>query len=186
MSVSPPAAFKTAGLLVLGEVGLERESLAAVGTAEGLVRAVRLHMGSQIALVRKRLAADGTPEGFLAGVGADVALQEPGPGEGFAAVGTAAAGPVGAKVHGERGRAAVLSPAGGTVQLLTAGGCGPLGGVAVTAGGGAVGLAVAGKVAAAGVALPALPAGVGGGGGGVAFPAAAPAAALGPKERFMA
>jgi hypothetical protein len=90
---------------------------------------------------------------------------------------------VGAQVHGERGRAAVLSPAGGTVQLLKAGGCGPRGGVAVTAGGGAMGLAVAGKVAAAGVALPALPAGVGGGGGGVAFPAAAPAAAFGPKEK---
>ena len=169
-----------AGLLVLGEVGLEREGLAAVGTAEGLVRAVRLHMRSQIALVRKRLAAHGTPEGLLARVGADVTLQEPGPGKAFAAVGTAAAGPVGAQVHGERGRAAVLTPTGGTVQLLTAGGCGPLGGVGVTADGGAVGLAVAGKVAAAGVAFPALPAGVGGGGG-VALPAAAPAAALGPK-----
>jgi hypothetical protein len=43
-----------------------------------------------------------------------------------------------------------------------------------------MGLAVAGKVAAAGVAFPALPAGVR---GGVAFPAAATAAALGPKEK---
>ncbi len=165
---------------MLGEIGLEREGLAAVGTAEGLVRAVRLYMRSLIALVRKCFAAHGTPEGLLAGVGADVALQEPGPGKGFAAVGTAAAGPVGAQVHGERGRAAVLSPAGGTVQLLTAGGCGPLGGVGVTAGGDAMGLPVAGKVAAAGVAFPALPAGVR---GGVAFPAAATAAALGPKEK---
>jgi hypothetical protein len=44
-----------------------------------------------------------------------------------------------------------------------------------------MGLAVAGKVAAAGIALSALPAGVGGGGG-VAFPAAAFAAALRPKQ----
>ena len=80
-----------AGLLVLGEVGLEREGLAAVGTAEGLVRAVRLHMGSQIALVRKCFRTNVTPKRLLARVGADVALQQPGPGEAFATKGTVTA-----------------------------------------------------------------------------------------------
>ena len=102
---------------MLGQVGPEREGLAAVGATKGFVRAVRLHMRSQIALVRKCLVANVTAEWFFAGVGPQVALEQPGPREALAAVWAAASGPVRPQMHSQSGRAAVGTSAGRTLQL---------------------------------------------------------------------
>ena len=69
---------------MFGQIRPQGKCFATLGTAEGLVRAVGLHVGPQVALVRKRFGADVTAERLLAGVGAQVALQQPGPRKAFA------------------------------------------------------------------------------------------------------
>ena len=102
---------------MFGQIRPQGKRLATLGTAEGLVRAVGLHVGPQVALVRKRFGADGTAEGLLAGVGAQVALQQPGPRKAFATKVASTPRAVGAQVHGQRGRAAVLAATGGALQF---------------------------------------------------------------------
>jgi hypothetical protein len=70
---------------VLVEIRLEREALLAALALEVLEGGVRLHVRAQVGAVCKGLAAVRTAEGFLARVRAHMALQQPGPGEGFAA-----------------------------------------------------------------------------------------------------
>jgi len=64
---------------VLVQVGLESEGLAASRTCVWLGVRVGLDVGAQVALVGERLLADAALEGLFACVGADVALEEPGP-----------------------------------------------------------------------------------------------------------
>ena len=67
-------------------------------------------MSPQVALVSKSLRALVARERLLSGVRPDVALQQPGPGEGFAAEGTPAALDrcVGSHVHRQGGRRVAL------------------------------------------------------------------------------
>ena len=76
-----PLRLEAAGLLVLGQVGLQSEAFTTFGAGKRFVRGVRLHMCSQVALVSEGFVAEVACEGFLPGVGPDVSLQQPGPGE---------------------------------------------------------------------------------------------------------
>ena len=76
-----PLSLHTAGLLVLGQVGLQGEAFTTFGAGKRFVRGVRLHVRSQVALVSEGFVAEVACEGFLPGVGPDVPLQQPGPGE---------------------------------------------------------------------------------------------------------
>ena len=69
-----------------------------------------LDVSSQVALVRESLGALVARERLLSSVCPDVALQQPWPGEGFAAEGAPAAldGCVGSHVHGQGGRRVAL------------------------------------------------------------------------------
>lgn len=69
---------------------------------------VGLEMGSQVGAVSKGAAAVGAGEGLLAGVGPDVALQQPGPGEGLPAGATHAGQRVASDVHLESTQADIL------------------------------------------------------------------------------
>ena len=126
---------------MLGEVTLQSKLFAASVAAEGLDVAVSLHVGPQVALVRETLAALATVVWLLSGVSPDVALEQPGAGEGLATEGALAARGVGPHVHVQGGGAAVL--------LVTV--CAPLH-VQV----GLVSLSVPGQVGAAGVGFAAL------------------------------
>ena len=66
---------------MLGEVTLQSELLATPVAAVGLDIAVSLDVGPQVALVCEALAALAALVGLLPGVGSDVALEQPGPGE---------------------------------------------------------------------------------------------------------
>ena len=79
--VSSTGKSQAAGLLMLGEVALESKFLPTSLAIEGLHVAVSLHMGSQVALVGKTFVTLCASVGFLPGVGPDVPLQQPGPGE---------------------------------------------------------------------------------------------------------
>lgn len=70
---------------MLVEVGLEGEGLVAQVALVVLVPGVRLHVRAQVGAVSKRLATVRTAVGFLPRVGAEVTLQQPGPGEQLAA-----------------------------------------------------------------------------------------------------
>ena len=96
---------------MLVEVRLEPEGLVALGADVGLLRVVRLLVGPQVGPVGKGLITNLAGEGLLAGVGPDVALEQPGPGEALAAVRTTAALVVGADVLGVGGH--------GDVDLVT-------------------------------------------------------------------
>ena len=99
---------ETARLLVLGEVTLQSKLFAASVAAKGLDVAVSLDVSPQVALVRKTLAALVTVVRLLSRVGPDVALEQPGAGEGLATEGALAARGVGPHVHVQGGGAAVL------------------------------------------------------------------------------
>lgn len=88
-------------LLVLVQVALECERLAAAAAHERLGGRVGLDVGAKVGLVGERLGALGALERLLAGVRADVALQQPGSGEALAAEGTLAALAMRPHVHGE-------------------------------------------------------------------------------------
>ena len=91
-------------------------------------------MRPEVGSVGKLFAALAAAERFLPGVGSHVSLQQPGPGEAFAAHITLVAEVVGENVHGQGGRA--------HVHLLADGArLGVLGGQRL------VGLLVSGKVA---------------------------------------
>ena len=130
---------------MLGQVGFEGKGFAAVAAGKRLVRRVCLDVGPQVALVRKALGTDVAGERLLAGVGADVSLQQPRPGEVLAAVGAGAAGTVRPQVHGQGGGAAVDARA--VRALASAAGAGSSG---------TVRLAVTGQVTAGAVGLAAL------------------------------
>lgn len=89
------------GLLVLVQVALECERLAAAAAHERLGGRVGLDVGAQVGLVGECLGALGALERLLAGVRADVALQQPGSGEALATEGTLAALAVRPHVHRE-------------------------------------------------------------------------------------
>ena len=93
---------------MFSQVTLQSKLLAASVAAKGLDVAVSLHVGPQVALVSKTLAALGTAEWLLSSVSPDVALQQPGPGEGLATEGALAARGVGPHVHAQGRGAAVL------------------------------------------------------------------------------
>ena len=93
---------------MLCEVTLQSKLFAASVAAKGLDVAVSLDVGPQVALVRKTLAALVTVVRLLSCVGPDVALEQPGAGEGLATEGALAARGVGPHVHVQGGRAAVL------------------------------------------------------------------------------
>ena len=76
-----PLRLEAAGLLVLGQVGLQGEAFTTFGAGKRFVRGVRLHVRSQVALIGEGFVAEVACEGFLPGVGPDVPLQQPGPGE---------------------------------------------------------------------------------------------------------
>jgi len=86
-------------LLVLVQVALERERLAAARARVRLVRRVRLDVRAKVGLVGERLGALRTAERPLAGVRAHVTLQQPRPREPLAAVRTRAALRVCPHVH---------------------------------------------------------------------------------------
>lgn len=65
-------------------------------------------MGAQVRAVREGSAAVGAGEGLLTSVGADVALQQPGPGEGLSAGRANAGQRVASDVHLQRAQAQVL------------------------------------------------------------------------------
>jgi len=65
--------------VVLVEVGLEREGLAAALARVQLERRVRLHVSAQVRPVGERLAAVRAAERLFAGVRAQVPLQQPRP-----------------------------------------------------------------------------------------------------------
>lgn len=74
---SQPLLFHTAGFFVLVQVAFERERFP---TAQAYVRLhtrVCLSVGAQIGFVGKRLTAELASERPFAGVGANVALQQP-------------------------------------------------------------------------------------------------------------
>ena len=79
--VSSTGKSQAAGLLMLGEVTLESKLLPTSLAIEGLHIAVSLYMGSQVALVGETFVTLCASVGFLPGVGPDVSLQQPGPGE---------------------------------------------------------------------------------------------------------
>ena len=89
-------------LLVLVQVALERERLAAPGARVRLVCRVRLDVRSKVGLVGERLGALRTAERAFAGVCANVSLEQPRPREPLAAVWTGAALRVCPHVHAVR------------------------------------------------------------------------------------
>lgn len=133
--------------LVLVQVGLEGEGLAAAAAHVRLFAGVRLDVGPQVGLVGEGLAALRTRERLLARVRADVTLQQPGSREALATVRACAALVVRAHVHAE-GRH-------GDVDLLAVG---TLAGLLVAVR--PVSLAVSGQVGRRAVALAAVFAGV--------------------------
>ena len=139
-----PVSLEAAGLLVLGEVGLEREALAALEAGERLVRRVSLNVSPQVALVSEGLVTEVTAEWFLSSVSSDVTLEQPRSGERLATERTLAARGVGPHVHAEGGRAAVLLVAVRAVLHVWVW---------------SVGLPVPSQVGAAGVTLPTVGAG---------------------------
>lgn len=70
---------------MLGQIRLESELLEAAQARERFHLRMRLDVCSEVALVSKRLGALVARERLLSSVGPDVALQQPGPGEGLAA-----------------------------------------------------------------------------------------------------
>jgi len=130
-------------LVVLVQVGLEREALVAALAGVVLEGRVRLHVGAQVGAVGKRLAAVGAGERLLARVRAHVALQQPRPAERLAAHAALVPQVVGEHVHGERGHGHIHLVARGTLPGL----------LAVQA---AVRLLVAAQVRRGGVGLAAL------------------------------
>ena len=95
---------------MLRQIGLESKLLEAAQTRERLHFRVGLHVSPQVALVGKSLRALVARERLLSGVRPDVALQQPGSGEGFPAEGTPAALDrcVGSHVHRQGGRRVAL------------------------------------------------------------------------------
>jgi len=79
---------------------------------------VRLDVGTQVALVGEGLLANAALEGLLAGVGADVALEEPRSREALAAGRALAALVVGPHMHRVRGHRNVHLLAIGTMTRL--------------------------------------------------------------------
>jgi len=71
--------------VVLVQVGLECEALAAAFAGVVLKGRVRLHVSAQVGAVGEGLATVGAGERFLPGVGPHVALQKPRSTKGFAA-----------------------------------------------------------------------------------------------------
>lgn len=88
-----------AAVRVLGEQRHPREGLAAARTRIFFDVGVGLQVGPQVRAVGEGPVAVGTRERFFAGVGADVALQQPGPRERLAAHRALAGQRVGANVH---------------------------------------------------------------------------------------
>jgi len=101
---------EAARVRVLGQQAHAAEGLLAAGAGVLLVLEVGLQVRAQVGLVSEGSGALCAGEGFLAGVGAEVALQQPGPGEGLAALVALAGQRVGADVH--------LEGAGGVVRLV--------------------------------------------------------------------
>ena len=95
---------------MLRQIGLESKLLEAAQTRERLHFRVGLHVSPQVALVGKSLRALVARERLLSGVRPDVALQQPGPREGFPAEGAPAALDrcVGSHVHRQGGRRVAL------------------------------------------------------------------------------
>ena len=96
---------------MLVQVRLECKSLVAPLARVGLGGGVRLDVGAEVGLVSKGALALGTGEGFLPRVRPEVTLEQPGPGEGLAALLALAGQGVGPDVH--------LEGAGGVVALAT-------------------------------------------------------------------
>lgn len=84
------------------------ESLGADSTAVLLGTSMGLQMSPQVGAVSKGPAAVRTSIGLLTCMGADVALEQPGPGEGLAAYLADAGQRVGADVHLEGPQAGIL------------------------------------------------------------------------------
>ena len=96
---------------MLGQQTHAAEGFLAAGAAVLLVLEVGLEVGSEVGLVSEGALALGTGEGFLPRVRPEVTLEQPGPGEGLAALLALAGQGVGPDVH--------LEGAGGVVALAT-------------------------------------------------------------------
>ena len=94
---------------MLGQQTHAAEGLLAAGTRVLLVLQVGLQVGAQVGLVGEGAATLGAGEGLLPGVGPQVTLEQPRPGEGLAALLALAGQRVGPDVH--------LKGAGGVVAL---------------------------------------------------------------------
>ena len=105
-------------LLVLVEVALEGERLAAPSAVVRLLRRVRLDVRAQVGLVGETLATLGTRKRLLPCVGADVTLQEPGAAEPLPTVRTLASLVVRSHVHAVGGHGYVNLVAVGTLARL--------------------------------------------------------------------
>ena len=73
-----------AGLVVFVQVRLQGEGFVAVGADVRLLGGVQVHVGPQVGPVPEGLAAVGAAVGLFPRVGAQVALQQPGPGKALA------------------------------------------------------------------------------------------------------
>ena len=96
---------------MLGQKTHAAEGFLAAGAAVLLVLEVGLEVGAEVGLVSEGALALGTGEGFLPRVRPEVTLEQPGPGEGLAALLALAGQGVGPDVH--------LEGAGGVVALAT-------------------------------------------------------------------
>jgi len=102
---------------VLRQVGLQCERLSALAAGVRLVIGVGLCVSPQVALVSKSLIALVARERLLSRVRPDVALQQPGSGEGFSTERALAALSVGAEVHCQgSGRRVLLGAVGASLQ----------------------------------------------------------------------
>lgn len=105
---------------MLVQVRLECEALVAALAGVVLERRVCLHVGPQVGAVGEGFATVGAGKRFLPSVGPHVALQEPGPAEGFTAHRALVLQVVRQHVHGQCRHGYVHLVAGGTLPGLLA------------------------------------------------------------------
>ena len=105
---------------MLVQVGLECKAFVTALAGVVLEGRVRLHVGAQVGAVGEGFATVGTGERFLSCVGPHVALEQPGPTEGFVAHSALVLQVVGQHVHGQRRHGHVHLVARGTLPGLLA------------------------------------------------------------------
>lgn len=102
------------------QVGLECKAFIAAFAGVVLEGRMCLHVGTQVGAIGKGFAAVGTGKWLLSSVGPHVALQEPGPTEGFVAHRALVLKVMGQHVHGQRWHGHIHLVAGGALPGLLA------------------------------------------------------------------